>query len=98
MNELEEVNRVLERQKQESSHLKERVNLLESTVEAANAERSQLEQELTLAKEDSSCKCIEISRLSTLLENARCKVLQFRVMDVYKRTSETMALKTVLLF
>lgn len=69
---------MLERQKHESSHLKERVNLLESTVEASNAERSQLEQELTLAREDSSCKCIEISRLTTLLENARCKVLPIR--------------------
>lgn len=85
MNELEEVNRVLERQRQESSHLKERVNLLESTVEATNAERSQLEQELSLAKEDSSCKCIEISRLTTLLENARCKVLHSLELRMFVR-------------
>ena len=88
---MEELNRVLERHKQESFHLKERVNLLESTVEATNAERSQIEQELTLAKEDSSCKCIEISRLSTLLENARCKVSDFSyfrfIMNVYGSVS-----------
>lgn len=74
MNDVEELNRGLELQKQESNVLRERVNLLESTVDATNAERAQLEHELTIAKEESSCKSIEIKRLSTLLENARSKV------------------------
>lgn len=74
MNELEELNRNLDRQKQESNSLKDRVHLLESTVEAANAERKQFEHELCIAKEENSCKCIEINRLETLLENARSKV------------------------
>lgn len=74
MTEMEELNRGLDRQKQESNSLKERVHLLESTVDATNAERKQLEHDLTIAKEENSCKCIEISRLETLLENARSKV------------------------
>lgn len=83
ISELEEINRGLDRQKQESICLKERVHLLESTVEATNAERNQLEQELAVAKEESSCRCIEILRLTTLLENARCKViLIFIIFDI----------------
>ncbi len=87
MGELEEINRGLDRQKQESLHLKERVHLLESTVEATNAERNQLEQELTIAKEESSCKLIEISRLSTLLDNARCKVYVCKCLENLSKIS-----------
>ena len=79
MNDVEELNRGLENHKQESNSLRERVHLLESPVDATNAERKQLEHELTLSKEDSSCKSIEIKRLATLLENARSKVIIFHV-------------------
>lgn len=58
----------------ECARLTDRVRLLESTVDATHAERKQLDQELALAKEESSSRHIEISRLSTLLENARSKV------------------------
>ncbi|XP_052125876.1 uncharacterized protein LOC113217371 isoform X3 [Frankliniella occidentalis] len=58
----------------ENARLTDRVRLLESTVDATHAERKHLDQELALAKEESSSRHIEISRLSTLLENARAKI------------------------
>ncbi|XP_034230768.1 uncharacterized protein LOC117639325 isoform X2 [Thrips palmi] len=58
----------------ECARLTDRVRLLESTVDATHAERKHLDQELALAKEESSSRHIEISRLSTLLENARAKI------------------------
>ncbi|KAJ1520153.1 hypothetical protein ONE63_004369 [Megalurothrips usitatus] len=58
----------------ECARLADRVRLLESTVDATHAERKQLDQELALAKEESSSRHIEISRLSTLLDNARAKI------------------------
>jgi predicted nuclease with TOPRIM domain len=61
-------------QGEEASRLMDRVRLLESTVDATHAERKQLDQELALAKEESSSRSIEISRLTTLLDNARAKV------------------------
>ena len=61
-------------QGQEASRLADRVRLLESTVDATHAERKQLDQELALAKEESSSRSIEISRLTTLLDNARAKI------------------------
>jgi predicted nuclease with TOPRIM domain len=61
-------------QAEEAGRLADRVRLLESTVDATHAERKQLDQELALAKEESSSRSIEISRLTTLLDNARAKV------------------------
>jgi predicted nuclease with TOPRIM domain len=61
-------------QEEEARRLADRVRLLESTVDATHAERKQLDQELALAKEESSSRSIEISRLTTLLDNARAKV------------------------
>lgn len=58
----------------EAGRLADRVRLLESTVDATHAERKQLDQELALAKEESSSRSIEISRLTTLLDNARAKI------------------------
>ena len=52
-----------------------RVKLLEFTVEATNAERKQIEQEFSLAKEESNSRFIEINRLNTLLDNAKAKVI-----------------------
>lgn len=72
--ELMELRAAAESHVAESARLTDRVRLLESTVDATHAERKQLDQELALAKEESSSRHIEISRLSTLLENARAKV------------------------
>lgn len=54
--------------------LKERLLLLESTVDAGNAEKKQIESQYLASKEESSERQIEISRLTTLLENARAKI------------------------
>ncbi|KAJ9594516.1 hypothetical protein L9F63_014053, partial [Diploptera punctata] len=71
---LTEMQQTAELQGQEASRLADRVRLLESTVDATHAERKQLDQELALAKEESSSRSIEISRLTTLLDNARAKI------------------------
>lgn len=64
----------IEEKSKENARLKERVSVLDSTIDAGNAERKQTESQLTQAKEESSSKQIEISTLSTLLENARGKI------------------------
>lgn len=51
-----------------------RVKLLEFTIEATNAEKKQIEQDLCSAREESNSRFIEINRLNTLLENAKAKV------------------------
>ncbi|PNF37018.1 hypothetical protein B7P43_G08061 [Cryptotermes secundus] len=61
-------------QAEDAGRLADTVRLLESTVDATHAERKQLDQELALAKEESSSRSIEISRLTTLLDNARAKI------------------------
>ncbi|XP_024943276.1 cytospin-A isoform X2 [Cephus cinctus] len=58
----------------ETERLTKRVHLLESTVDAANVERKQLDQELAEARQEGASRSIEISRLATLLENARAKI------------------------
>ncbi|XP_039298995.1 cytospin-A isoform X2 [Nilaparvata lugens] len=73
-NELSEQRRTCEALRQEASRLTERVELLESTIDATHAERNQLDLQLAQAKEESSSRQIEISRLNTLLENARAKI------------------------
>lgn len=74
VNELQESNRHLESCKKECSSLQDRICSLSSLLDTANEERTKLEDELILAKEQSSSKNIEIKRLTTLLENARAKI------------------------
>lgn len=64
----------LELTKANSERLKERISVLESTIDAMTADRKEIERELSCAKEEASAKQIEISRLTTLLENARSKI------------------------
>lgn len=54
--------------------LSERVRTLESTLDAKNAEHRQLDQELTIVKDQCSGRQIEIDRLTDLLDNARTKI------------------------
>uniref|UniRef100_A0A2M4A1N9 Putative myosin class ii heavy chain n=1 Tax=Anopheles triannulatus TaxID=58253 RepID=A0A2M4A1N9_9DIPT len=72
--ELNELKGVLEERTGEVSRIKARVSLLESSLEAANAEQKDINAQLLESKEDASVKMIEISRLTTLLENARAKI------------------------
>nr|CAD7458095.1 unnamed protein product [Timema tahoe] len=76
--------------------LKKRVFLLESTVDKTHQERSSLDQELALAKEESSSRHIEISHLSTLLENARCKIVDLEQAHKIDNKSEIDNLISVL--
>ncbi|KAG8233354.1 hypothetical protein J437_LFUL013746 [Ladona fulva] len=71
---LEEAREAWSSRGDECERLQDRVRLLESAVEAANAERRELEKELSASKEESSGRQIQISRLSTLLDNARAKI------------------------
>ncbi|KZC11391.1 Cytospin-A [Dufourea novaeangliae] len=58
----------------ETERLTKCVHLLESTVEIANNERKQLDMELAEARQEGANRSIEISRLATLLDNARAKI------------------------
>lgn len=71
---LNEVKKSLDTTKVNNERLKERISVLESTIDASTAERKEIERELSIAKEEASAKQIEISRLTTLLENARSKI------------------------
>nr|XP_036215238.1 cytospin-A isoform X2 [Bactrocera oleae]XP_036215239.1 cytospin-A isoform X2 [Bactrocera oleae]XP_036215240.1 cytospin-A isoform X2 [Bactrocera oleae] len=72
--ELQELRQQLEAALADCTRTRERNALLDSTVDAANAERKQIEAQLTQAKEEISQRSIEINRLTTLLENARSKI------------------------
>ncbi|XP_058452023.1 cytospin-A isoform X2 [Malaya genurostris] len=72
--ELNELKSALEGTTNEKLRLHERIGVLESTIDATNAERTEIDLQLLQSKEDSSVKQIEISRLTTLLENARAKI------------------------
>lgn len=72
--ELNELKVALEETTNEKLRLLERIGVLESTINATNAERTEIDTQLLQSKEDSSVKQIEISRLTTLLENARAKI------------------------
>lgn len=72
--ELNELRTALDASTQETNRLKERISLLDSTLDAGSAERKQIDAQLTYAREESSSRQIEISRLTTLLENARAKI------------------------
>lgn len=58
----------------ENARLKERTSVLESTIDASTADRKEIERQLSASREETSSKQIEISRLTTLLENARSKI------------------------
>ena len=78
---LEEMNSDLNERKKSFESLqlnnerqKERISVLESTIDASTADRKEIEREFSSTKEEASAKQIEISRLTTLLENARSKI------------------------
>ncbi|XP_029167714.1 cytospin-A isoform X2 [Nylanderia fulva] len=58
----------------ETERLTKCVELLEASVDTTNIERKQLDIELMEARQESANRSIEISRLATLLENARAKI------------------------
>lgn len=74
---IKEMRAALETATNEKLRLIERISLLESTLDAGAAERKQIDAELLQAREESSKRQIEISRLTTLLENARSKIDEF---------------------
>ncbi|XP_055319282.1 cytospin-A isoform X2 [Sitodiplosis mosellana] len=74
---IKEMRTALEAAAAEKLRLIERIGLLESTLDASAAERKQTDAELSQAREEGSQRQIEISRLSTLLENARSKIDEF---------------------
>lgn len=74
---IKELRKALEAATNEKLRLLERISLLESTLDASTAERKQIDAEILRAREESSQRQIEISRLSTLLEMARSKIDEF---------------------
>lgn len=74
---IKEMRTALDAATTEKLRLIERISLLESTLDASAAERKQIDAELTQTREDGSQRQIEISRLTTLLENARSKIDEF---------------------
>lgn len=72
--ELNELRSTLDAAAAEKARLKERISLLDSTIGASAAEKKQIESQLGQAREESGDRQIEISRLTTLLENARAKI------------------------
>ncbi|KAI5696252.1 hypothetical protein M8J75_010423 [Diaphorina citri] len=74
MAELSELRRLSNSMKNDCDRLTERVRQLESTIDASQAEKHQLDQQLSQAKDESNSRLLEINRLSTLLDNARAKI------------------------
>lgn len=72
--ELNELRTALDQSGAEQARLKERISVLDSTIGASAAERKHIEAQLGTAREESAGRQIEISRLTTLLENARAKI------------------------
>lgn len=72
--ELQDKSQLTESYQSDNNRLKERISVLESTVDASTADRKEIERQLSATKEEASTKQIEISRLTTLLENARSKI------------------------
>lgn len=71
---LNELRTNVEKSHVENNRLCNRISILESTLDASSAERRQIESQLCQAREEASQKQIEISHLTTLLENARAKI------------------------
>lgn len=61
----------------EKLRLIERINLLDTTIDANTAERTQIELELMRSREEINGRQIDISRLQALLDNARSKIDEF---------------------
>ncbi|XP_070506060.1 cytospin-A isoform X2 [Chironomus tepperi] len=72
--ELNDKNQSLETYQLENGRLKERISVLESTIDATTADRKEIERQLCASKEEASSTKIEVTRLTTLLENARSKI------------------------
>lgn len=70
----EAMKQAMDNSKIESNRLKDRISVLESTIDSTTADRKEIERQLTHTREEVSGKHIEISRLTTLLENARSKI------------------------
>lgn len=61
----------------EAKCLNGKIQHLELSIDACNNEKKQLEIELVNVRQESASKSIEMSRLTTLLDNARCKIEEF---------------------
>ncbi|XP_052902446.1 cytospin-A [Anopheles moucheti] len=72
--ELNELKAMVDERNGEVTRARGRISMLESSLDAANAEQKDANAQLMESKEDASVKLIEISRLTTLLENARAKI------------------------
>jgi cytospin len=72
--ELNEMKQSMESAQLNNDRLKERISVLESTLDSHTADRKEIEEELANFREETSAKQIEISRLTTLLDNARSKI------------------------
>lgn len=72
--ELNELRSTIDKSSIENKRLRERISLLESTLDASTAEKKQIEAQLAQLKEEGSEKQIEISHVTTLLDNARSKI------------------------
>lgn len=75
--EVNELRGSAEQSQTENKRLNNRISILESSLDANSAERKQIESQLYQAKEEASQKQIELSHLSTLLENARAKIDEY---------------------
>lgn len=72
--ELKQLRAAADASSSEVERLTKRTHILESTIDAANSERKLLDLELAESKQESAERSIEISRLATLLDNARAKI------------------------
>ncbi|XP_013099891.1 cytospin-A [Stomoxys calcitrans] len=72
--ELQDLRQTNESYTAEQTRLRERIALLESSIDAEHSQRKQMELQLQAAKEEISHGIIEINRLTTLLENAKSKI------------------------
>lgn len=75
--EINEMHSCAEKSQTDNKRLVNRISILESSLDAKSAERKQIESQLYQAKEEASQKQIELSHLSTLLENARAKIDEY---------------------
>ena len=75
--EVNELRTEVAKSQNENKRLVNRISILESSLDANSAERKQIESQMYQAKEEASQKQIELSHLSTLLENARAKIEEY---------------------
>ncbi|XP_072758755.1 cytospin-A isoform X9 [Anoplolepis gracilipes] len=72
--ELKNIKAIADTRATEIERLTKSLELLETSVDTASVERKQLDIELMEARQEGANRGIEISRLGTLLENARAKI------------------------